>query len=95
MRRLEAFFTDLLSGRLTQAEQSERGFAFVSTDSVPQGPFYTVGYHMARAVEQELGRERLVASLCDPVQFLEDYNSVAQRRGLPRWSAAFLRALRP
>lgn len=94
MQRLEQFYTDLMDGKLTEQQQNERGFQFVATDSVPQGAFYTVGYFMARAVEQALGRERLVASLCDPVMFVEDYNRAARSRDLPRWSDAFLQRLR-
>jgi hypothetical protein len=93
MRRLEQFFLDLMGGRLTDEQQNQRGFQFVSTDSVPQGAFYTVGYHMARAVEKGLGRDRLVASLCDPRRFVEDYQRAAAAQDLPRWSSAFLARL--
>ena len=93
MRRLEQFFTDLMNATLTDAEQNEQGFAFVATDSVPQGAFYTVGYMMSRAVEMSLGRKRLVESLCNPVMFLTDYNSVADRWALPKWSSVFMRKL--
>lgn len=93
MRRMEEFFTDLMTGALTEEEQSKRGYAFVATDSVPQGPFYTVGYFMARAVEKQLGRARLVASLCDPKLFLQDYNRVAIKHKLPQWSSTFLKKL--
>jgi hypothetical protein len=93
MERLEEFFTALMDGALNEQQQNERGFQFVSTDSVPQGAFYTVGYQMARAVEQALGRERLVASTCDPRAFLSDYNQVAKQRNLPLWSSKFMTRL--
>jgi hypothetical protein len=94
MRRMESFFTDLMTGSMPEAEQNRRGYEFVATDSVPQGAFYTVGYMMARAVEQGFDRARLVASLCDPLMFVTDYNSVADRFGLPKWGDAFVRKLR-
>jgi hypothetical protein len=94
--RLEAFFGDLLDGRLSEEAARDRGFTFVATDSVPQGAFYTVGWYMAAVVERELGRERLVATTCDPPALLADYNRAAARiaaRGgapPPRWSDALL-----
>lgn len=97
MRRLEEFYHTVADGALADDELTRRGMAFVNTDSVPQGPFYTVGYLMARTVEQQLGRERLVASTCDPPRFLADYNEAAARHNraaraqLPLWSEALLR----
>lgn len=99
VRRMEGFFLELLEGRLTEEEQSRRGMGFVVSDSVPQGPFYTVGWLMAAAVERHLGRERLVASLCDPRAFLDDYNRAARAENrtatkpLPLWSDELLRRL--
>lgn len=96
LARLETFYLDLLEGRLSDEAARERGFTFVATDSVPQGAFYTVGWYMAAVVERELGRERLVATTCDPARFLSDYNRAAARvaaRGEPpppRWSDALL-----
>jgi len=96
LARLEAFYVDLLDGRLSEEAARDRGFTFVSTDSVPQGAFYTVGWTMAAVVERELGRERLVASTCTPAALLADYNRAAARiaaRGEsppPRWSEGLL-----
>ena len=92
MRRLENFFTDLMAGALSEAEQ-RRGYTFVATDSVPQGPFYTVGYFMSRTIEKELGRERVIASLCNPRMFIADYNQIALRQKLPTWSTDFVARL--
>jgi hypothetical protein len=97
MRRLEEFYHAVADGALADAELTRRGMAFVNTDSVPQGPFYTLGYLMARTVEQQFGRERLVASTCEPPRFLADYNQAAVRHNraaraqLPLWSEALLR----
>jgi hypothetical protein len=93
--RLEEFFYALLDGKLDEKARTAQGMAFISTEDVPQGAFYTVGWTMAAEVERRLGRERLVASLCDPVLFLTDYNRAAVNTTLPRWSDALLERLQP
>ncbi len=99
VRRMEAFFLELLDGRVPEEQQTPRGMAFIATDSVPQGPFYTVGWLMASTVERRLGRERLVASLCDPRAFLADYQRAAREANrtdgtpLPLWSDGLLRRI--
>ncbi|HEU0078629.1 MAG TPA: DUF5700 domain-containing putative Zn-dependent protease [Longimicrobiaceae bacterium] len=99
VRRMEGFFLELLDGELPEEEQSRRGMAFVVSDSVPQGSFYTVGWLMASTVERRLGRERLVASLCDPRAFLADYQQAAREESrsapkpLPLWSDELLRRI--
>ena len=97
--RLESFFHEVLDGKLAEDERNKRGMSFISTDDVPQGPFYTVGWLMSSVVERELGRKRLVESTCDPVMFLRDYDCAAKETvrktaaGLPRWSETFLAGL--
>jgi hypothetical protein len=99
VRRMESFFLELLDGRVPEEEQTPRGMAFIAGDGVPQGPFYTVGWRMASTVERRLGRERLVASLCDPRMFLADYNRAAREENrtggtpLPLWSDGLLRRI--
>ncbi len=94
--RLESFFTAILDGKLGEDETNRQGMSFVSTDDVPQGAYYTVGWLMSATVERELGRKRLVASICDPAMFLRDYHRAARQeagaRGPspPRWSDRFL-----
>jgi hypothetical protein len=88
--RLESCFTAVLDGKLDEKARNEQGMAFISTEEVPQGAFYTVGWTMAAEVERRLGRARLVDSLCDPVLFVSDYNRAAASTTLPRWSDAFL-----
>ena len=98
--RLEEFFTSLLDGRLEEKARNEQGMAFISTEKVPQGPYYTVGWTMAALVERRFGRERLVQSVCDPALFLSDYNSAVgestdpKDAALPRWSDALLARIR-
>jgi hypothetical protein len=97
--RLATFFTALLDGKLPEEERNRQGMSFVATEDVPQGPYYTVGWLMSSVVERELGRQRLVESLCDPAMFLRDYNRAAQAemgRGhapLPLWSDVLITRL--
>ncbi len=99
VRRMEEFFLELLDGGLPEEEQNRRGMALVVSDGVPQGPFYTVGWLMAAAVDRRLGRERLVVSLCDPRMFLVDYQRAARAENrsapepLPLWSDELLRRI--
>jgi hypothetical protein len=100
LRRLEAFFRDVLAGRLAGEEADKRLFIFINTDDVPQGAFYTVGWKMAAMVERARGRDALVRTVCDPRSLLTAYNEVAAAhpRGdgeaLATWSGDFLAALR-
>lgn len=93
IERLEAFFLDIIDGRTTEEERNRRGYQFVNTDSVPQGPFYTVGYLMAVAVERDQGRTRLVESICDARTFMLDYDAAAKKQRLPRFSDRLLRRI--
>ena len=96
--RLERFLLDVAHDRAgTEEEMNRRGFTFISTDSVPQGAFYTVGWAMGTAIERELGRAALVAVMCDRPALLRAYNRAAlriNRRGrerMPLWSDGLLR----
>jgi len=97
--RLEAFFGVLLDGKLSEEERTRQGMSFISTEDVPQGAYYTVGWLMSSVVERELGRKKLVESVCDPAMFLRDYHRAAKgemnrgRARLPLWSEAFLARL--
>jgi hypothetical protein len=74
LRELEAFFLEVIDGRLaTDEEVRQRGFAFFAI----QGPWYTVGYRMAVIVERRYGRDTLIACMADPRQLLERYNAAA------------------
>jgi len=100
LRRLEVYFLALLDGQLAEGEQTRRGMSFIATEDVPQGPYYTVGWLMATVVERQLGRQQLVATLCDPVGFLSDYNRAAitlnrtSAGRLPLWSDMLFARLR-
>lgn len=95
LREVEAFFRDVVAGRLRDpAEIRERATPFWGV----QGPWYTVGWRMTALVEETWGREKLVASICDPREILDLYNAAAERRnaadGLALWSADFLASLK-
>src|SRR5262249_40294734 len=47
LRTVEAFFRDVLAGRLTDDQQGERAGAFFGI----QGPWYTVGWRMCVTIE--------------------------------------------
>lgn len=84
--RLEQFLLEVADGRLVDPDSIRRaGMSFFGD---AQGPWYTVGYTMARAVERRLGRARLVASLCDPRRLLGAYQTAAGPEA--RWSDAFM-----
>jgi len=91
LKRVERFFLDILEGKLvTDAERLEAARSFYGV----QGPWYTVGWKMAVVIERAFGRERLVATICDPVGFLELYNeAAAEDAPLPRWSPELLRRI--
>ena len=99
--RMQAFFRAILDGTLTDDQQHQQLDAFIESDGVPQGPFYTVGWKMAAIVERIEGHEALVGALCDPRRLLALYNQAVAdtHRGdggnLPTWDASFLAALQP
>lgn len=87
LRRVEAFFFDVLEGRLEADQIVEIARSFFGV----QGPWYTVGWKMAATIEEVFGRERLIASICDPRLLLATYNEAASKKNLagetlPLWS---------
>jgi putative zinc-dependent peptidase DUF5700 len=97
--RIEAFFGDVLAGRVSGDEETKRFFGFINAGDVPQGAFYTVGWKMAAMIERARGREALVKLVCDPRALLAAYNEIAAAHprsdgaGLALWSPEFLTAL--
>jgi len=89
--RLEQFILEILDQKLTGDAVTQRGMTFFGV----QGPWYTVGWQMASAIERAFGRPRLQRIMCDPVALLRTYNDAAEALNaqgvlLTRWSAAFL-----
>ena len=97
--RIEMFFRGVLAGEASVEEQRAELFSFISTDEIPQGGFYTVGWKMAALVERVMGREVVVRAVCDPRILLEAYNEVAAAyprsdvEPLPLWGEDFLAAI--
>jgi hypothetical protein len=98
MAELGAFFTAILAGQLTGEEAGQRGFEFISRPGAPQGAFYSVGWHMASAVERAFGREAVVSAVCDPASLLIRYQEAAASRPgdrMPTWSSALMEQIPP
>ncbi len=100
MRRVEAFLTDVATGKVEGEEAQQRGMAFVNTDTVPQGAFYTLGWFMGATIERGLGREAVIEATCDHGLLLDRYQQAARKanaRGpakrLPLWSEDVLTLL--
>jgi len=91
LRRIEAFFRDVLVRKLSEEEAQKTAMTFYGE----QGPWYTVGWKMAATIETALGRDRLVAAACDPRRLLPAYNEAARKLGggLPLWSEEVAPAL--
>ena len=97
LRSVESFFHDILDRRAGDADSIRtRAMSYFGI----QGPWYTVGYRMAVAVERAEGRPALLAVLCDPPELLAAYNRVAarsRREGEPEaplWSERLLERVR-
>ncbi len=90
---LERFFLDVLDERIVDPDSirtAAMGFFGV------QGPWYTVGWLMARTIEIAYGRAAVVSALCQPANLLREYERAATSdRGpaLPRWSSTVISRL--
>ena len=99
--RVEAFFLDILAGRLAQPDEVRRRAMTFFGDA--QGPWYTIGYSMAATIERMDGLEALVISLCNGRELLRRYNAAAVRTNarpsasarLPIWSEELIAGLGP
>jgi len=87
---LAAFFEAVLDGRLSGDTADKRAFEFFGL----VGPWYTVGWKMAVVIEKTLGRDALIAAMCDPRHFFATYNRAAAKSGekLPLWSETLVKA---
>ncbi len=97
MARLERFFTSIADGSLSDPDSiTARGMTFFGD----RGPWYTIGWQMADAVERAFGRDHLIDTLCDMRQLVIAYQAAVPvldaRYGaeLPRWSGRMLAAMR-
>ena len=94
LKQVEAFFFDILNGKLkTEEEQNKVGMEFFGV----QGPWYTVGYKMASMVEKRFGRAALVETMSNYPKLLSLYNQAATEQNakggeqLATWSPELLK----
>jgi hypothetical protein len=74
LRTVDRFFLDIIQNKFaTKDAITSRAMEFFGT----QGPWYTVGYRMAAAVEKQLGRPALIACEEDPRKLLATWNHLA------------------
>ncbi|HEY3579578.1 MAG TPA: DUF5700 domain-containing putative Zn-dependent protease [Pyrinomonadaceae bacterium] len=96
LKKVDAFFNEILAGKLTEDQVREKGFSFFGV----QGPWYTVGWRMAVLIEKTYGRAKLIECMCDQRRLLRTYNRAAAkynrrtRKPLALWSTAVLNAIR-
>jgi hypothetical protein len=88
IRTLDGFFAAIVRGELSEQQVNDRAMEFFGI----QGPWYTVGYRMAAAVEKARGRAALLRCMEDPRRLLATWNEIAGTA--PKWSAATLQAVR-
>jgi hypothetical protein len=95
LRKVESFFNDILSDRLSEEQRQQAGFAFFGV----QGPWYTVGWKMSVVIEKTYGRAALIECICDHRKLLPTYNRAATeynrtaRAPLALWSPSLLEAI--
>ena len=89
LKTVDAFFNEILEGKLTEDQIREKGFSFFGV----QGPWYTVGWRMSVLIEKTYGRAKLIQCMCDQRLLLTTYNRAAEkynrrtREPLALWSA--------
>jgi len=88
LKTVELFFLDVLDNKLSSEEIQRTAASFFGI----QGPWYTVGWNMAVAIENTYGRAKLIECICDPRLLLPTYNQAAlehnrvRRDSLAVWS---------
>lgn len=75
LKRVESFFLNVASGKLTGDAENNAGFEFFGI----QGPWYTVGWKMAVVIEKTEGRDKLIECFCDTRKLFRTYNEAAIR----------------
>ena len=95
LKKVDAFFNEILAGKLTQDQVNEKAFSFFGV----QGPWYTVGWRMSVLIEKTYGRAKLIECMCDQRLLLATYNRAAEkynrrtREPLALWSAPVVNAV--
>jgi hypothetical protein len=88
LRSVEEFLLDTVAGKLDEGQQREKAMSFFGT----QGPWYTLGWAMAVAVEKAKGRAALIECMKDMPKLLLLYNQAVDD-SKPKWSNQLLDAL--
>jgi hypothetical protein len=91
LRKVEAFLLAVARGGLRGEAAQTQGMAFFGI----QGPWYTVGWRMAVAIERAFGRSMLLNCMRDPRLLLPTFNRavLAQNEPLAVWSPELLQIL--
>jgi len=84
------FFEAVLDRKLAGDAADKRAFELFGI----VGPWYTVGYRMAVVIEKTLGRDALIAAMCDQRHLLATYNRAVRQSGerLPLWPERLAKA---
>lgn len=96
LKVVEKFFLDLAAGRLSEKEETTTAYSFFGV----QGPWYTVGWQMAVAIEKTYGRAKLIEVMCDQRKLLPTFNRAVERynrrehKRLARWSEELIDQLK-
>jgi hypothetical protein len=96
LKKVEAFFLNILGDRLTVDEIQSTASSFYGV----QGAWYTVGWKMSVLIEKRYGRARLIECICDQRKLLTTYNKAATKHNrksqdkLALWSASVINGLK-
>lgn len=96
LRKVEAFFLEVLANRVSDDQIAERVAPFYGE----QGAWYTVGWKMAVLIEKNFGRRVLINTMCDPRKLFVTYNSAAvlhngkSSKKLALWGSALIEAVK-
>lgn len=73
----ETFLLAVARGELDDATRNKQGMELFGV----VGPWYTAGWFMAEVIENELGRDALIAAFCDSRELFATYNKAAKASG--------------
>ncbi len=89
--RVESFLSNTATGKIEAKDAVKIAMTFYDV----QGPWYTLGYHMATSIETAFGRPALIRCYSEPRLLFDKYNASVAKLGMPapKWSHKLLRAL--
>lgn len=95
LKKVEAFFIDVLDGELKGDAISEKAMEFFGY----QGPWYTLGWKMSMVIEKISGRGKLLECIINPQKLLPVYNNAVEEYNkkynerLVRWSDLVIKSI--